>query len=170
MFDPRQLSDAERLNLVSQRVGFALWQLQELEGVVATYLVLSSRATRGMGESAGNALLVAALSKPFGQTIGDLKKAGKLPAPLIDPVDHLLHERNWLVHRSRASSRIAVRRDDHCADLVSRLNAIGDKALALIREFGLLVEAIATSHGVSAAYIDTESSKILKKWHGGEAT
>jgi len=123
-----------------------------------------------MGEAAGNALLDDALSKPFGRTIGDLKKAGKLPANLVDPVDHLLSERNWLVHRSRASSRSAVRMEEHCIALVSRIDAISDKALSLMRAFGVLVEDLAKSSGVSAAYIDAESSRILKSWHSGNAT
>lgn len=170
MIEFNRLSDARRLEFISQRIGFALWQLQELEGIAATYLVLTARATRGMGEVAGNALLEDALSKPFGRTVRDLKKAGTLPATLEDPTSRLLTERNWLVHRSRASSRSAVRREDHCVALVSRIEAIGEEALALMRQFGTLVEEFAKSNGVTSETIEVESVAILKRWHGGDAT
>lgn len=83
-----KLEDANRLGLISQRVGFALWQLQELESIAATYLVLVARAKQGMGLALGEELLIDALSKPFGKTVKDLKKAEKLPYHIVDQADH----------------------------------------------------------------------------------
>ncbi|HTD89413.1 MAG TPA: hypothetical protein VK663_02035 [Burkholderiales bacterium] len=164
-----QLADAERLNLISQRVGYALWQLQELEGVAATYLVVVARATQGMGAEQGNALLEKALSQTFGVTVKAIIKAGKMPAELSEPVQRLLTERNWLVHGSRASSRSAVRHESDCSALIARVDAIAASALYLVREFGAQTESFVKARGVSAETIDTEAARILKKWHTSNA-
>jgi hypothetical protein len=164
-----RLADGDRLALISQRVGFALWQLQELEGVTATYLVLVARAKKGMGASAGEALVAEAKSKTFGITIHDLRKAGKMPARLEASVTHLLAERNWLVHGSRASSRSAVRRDDACMALVDRIEAICAEAKALMKAFAALVEEFVVSEGVSIATTDTMAAKIIGEWRSGRA-
>jgi hypothetical protein len=36
----QQLQKADRLAAITQRIGFALWQIQGLEGVAAQYFVL----------------------------------------------------------------------------------------------------------------------------------
>jgi len=74
-----QLLKADRLHAVTQRVGFALWQLQELEGASAQYYVLVVHAKPGMGFEAGQALVDKAQSKTFGSTITQLAKAKQLP-------------------------------------------------------------------------------------------
>lgn len=164
-----KLSDAERLDFISQRVGFALWQIQELESITATYLVLVARATQGMGETEGNAILKKALSKTFGVTVRDIVKAEKMPAELRAPVEHLLAERNWLVHGSRASSRSAVRNESDCNFLIARIDAISDGALNLMRQFGDLIESFAKLRGVAVENIDVEAARILKQWHRSNA-
>ena len=47
-----QLAMADRLAAITQQVGFALWQLQALEGATAQYYVLIAQAVRGMGVEA----------------------------------------------------------------------------------------------------------------------
>ena len=96
---------ANRLSAVTQTVGFALWQLQELEGASAQYFVLLAQAEKGMGLVAGAALIEKAQSKTFGATIHQIAKAGLLSPELETRFTNLLAERNWLVHSSRATSR-----------------------------------------------------------------
>jgi hypothetical protein len=170
MPDVTQFEDAARLEVISQRVGFALWQLQELEGIAATYLVLVTRTRQGMGIAAGKALLDQALSKTFGATVNNLTKAQKMPSELEGPVRQLLAERNWLVHGSLASSRSAVRNEAACAALVDRINAICASAKHLMREYGSRAEAFAKSQGVTSEAIDAEAIRTLRKWHGRNAS
>jgi hypothetical protein len=47
----------ERLAVLMQSVGFAVWQLQELETSVATYLVIRVHAHRGIGTVPGEQLI-----------------------------------------------------------------------------------------------------------------
>lgn len=58
-----QFAEADRLATVTQIVGFALWQLQESEGVAAGSFVLLAQAKKGMGLAEGNALVERAQGK-----------------------------------------------------------------------------------------------------------
>jgi hypothetical protein len=163
-----QLQKAERLNAVTQRVGFALWQLQELEGCSATCFVLLAQARRGMGRAAGAALVKTAQSKTFGATIKQLEKANLLSPNIAAEFARLLKERNWLAHRSRADSRGAIHGDGSVHELLERLDAIAEDATALLKEIVVLSEGLAVDRSVPKEYIDLESRRILKQWEAGE--
>jgi hypothetical protein len=162
-----RLERADRLAEITSRVGYALWQLQILEGALAQYFVLVAQATRGMGEEAGNALFEKASSATFGSTITKLRKADKLSSALEGRFQMLLAERNWLVHRSRATSGHAVNNDGAFHELLERLDRIADEALLLLREVGQLAETFVMSSGVSKATIDRLTDELLEKWIGG---
>ncbi|MDB6090292.1 MAG: hypothetical protein JWN85_3076 [Gammaproteobacteria bacterium] len=161
-----QLAKAERLDAITHRVGYALWQLQELEGATAQFYVQIVQATPGMGVAAGEALTEKALSKTFGSTITQLVKAKRLPNAMEARFKALLSERNWLVHSSRSTNRKAVHEDDACHRLIQRLDRIADEALALLIAVGTHAEAFAKKHGVSTNEIDRLVAETLKKWHG----
>jgi len=63
---------------ITQQVGFALWQLQELKGSPATVLGLLAQASQGMGRIAGDALVEKEQLKTFGATIKQTEKANLL--------------------------------------------------------------------------------------------
>ncbi len=161
---------AERLSEITQRIGFALWQLQELEGVAATYFVLLAQATRGMGQEAGEILVVKAQGKTFGATIRQLEAAGLLTTELEQRFRKILTKRNWLVHSSRSDSRAAVHSNSEFAALLFRLDSIAEEALVLLREVGALTERHVMSLGVSRSEIDDAATALLKKWHDADAT
>jgi hypothetical protein len=160
---------ADRLTAITQRVGYALWQLQQLEGATAQYYVLVVEAKRGMGIEAGEALTDKALAKTFGATITQLTKAKRLAEPAERRFKALLAERNWLVHSSQSSSRRAVYEDAACATLIARLDRIADEAHALIRVIGTEAELFAKKHGVSDSEVDSLAAETLKRWHGEES-
>ena len=160
-----QLEKANRLSAITQQVGFALWQLQELEGVCATYYVLVEEAKIWMGEVAGNAMEEKAKKKTFGRTIHKLVKAGVLDTEIEARLKNLLSERNWLVHSSRASSRSAIHSDAHMTDLLNRLNKISEESLALLKNVGKRTEDYVKKYGVSEEYIERKSKEILEQWH-----
>lgn len=165
-----QLKMADRLSAITQRVGFSLWQIQELEGVSAQYFVLLTQARKGMNLAEGNALVERAQAKTLGATIGQITKAGLLSAEVETRFTALLAERNWLVHRSRADSRNAVHDDKAMITLVTRLDALADEATALLKAVGVLVEQFVQQHGVSAQYIDKMSAHLLKQWHTADSS
>lgn len=164
-----QLEAADRLTAITQRVGYALWQLQELEGVSATTFVLIAEAEKGMGLAAGEALEERAKKSTFGATIHRLAASGVIDEDLDSRFRVLLEERNWLVHRSRADSRRAVYHDDHLVDLLQRLDRIADDAVALLKKVGNVAEAHVKARVVSERYIRETAARLLEEWHAADA-
>lgn len=156
---------SDRLAEIAQRLGFALWQLQELEGATAQYFVLRARASRGMGIREGATLINKAQSKTFGATVCELKKTGLLSANLEKRFEDLLKERNWLVHASRATSRNAVNNDASMHRLLVRVDSIADEATTLLKELEILAVQYVTEHGVSMQDIAAETDRLLDHWH-----
>ncbi|NDI85497.1 hypothetical protein [Undibacterium crateris] len=155
---------ADRLAEICMQIGFALWQLQELEGCTAIYFVLLTQASKGMGRSIGEALVEKAQSKTFGATIKQLEKANLLPTDLAKRYISLLEERNWLVHRSRIDSRGAIHHELIAQKLLLRLDAIADEAAALLKMIGLKMESFAQENGVSNDQIELQSARLLREW------
>jgi len=165
----QQLEKAERLATVTQNVGFALWQLQELEGIAAQYFVLLVQAKKGMGLAEGNALVEKAQTKTFGTTLHQIAKAGLISPELEERFAKLLAERNWLVHRSRAESRSAIHAGEAMTILVGRLKAMADEALALLKYIGVETSSFVQKHGVSIQYVEKISKQLLEQWHATDA-
>jgi uncharacterized protein YutE (UPF0331/DUF86 family) len=104
----QKLLRSDRLSEILQSVGFALWQLQELEDISAKYFVLLTQATQGMGIEAYKPLEDKANKKTFGSSIYEITKKGLISEELQERFSKLLAERNWLVHQSRRDSRNAI--------------------------------------------------------------
>lgn len=164
----QQTQAAIRLDAIAQKVGFALWQIQELEGMAAGYFVLLVQAKKGMGHAEGMALVEKAQSKTLGVTVQKITKAGLLSSELETRFDNLLSERNWLVHRSRADSRAAVHHDADVSNLILRLEAIADESLDLMTEIRKLVESHALQHGVSKKQVYKNAKDLLEQWHSSD--
>lgn len=160
---------AERLAEITQRPGFALWQLQELEGVSAQYFVPVDQAKREMGQAAGKVLTEKALGKTFGATIDEMTKAGLLDPDFEALFDTRLNESNWLVHKSRSQSRSALHSDDAAAKLMSRPDGIAEESLVLLREVGARAEHHVKTLGVTHQFIDRAVAELLHQWHESDA-
>jgi uncharacterized protein YutE (UPF0331/DUF86 family) len=169
-YSAEYLEAAERLDVIAKRVGFALWQLQELENVAAQCFVLLAQAVPGMGEAAAAPLLDAARSKTFGQTCRLLVEAKLLSADLESALRKLLLERNWLVHDSRLTNRAAVHNDVAMRRLLKRVDAIPDAVSAVMPQLAALAQAHAARHGVSKEFIDQHTAALLAHWHLDDAT
>lgn len=163
-----RLEAADRLNVILHRIGFALWQIQELESVAANYFVLLVQAQKGMGLEAGNLLIEKAKKKTFGTTVRRLAEAGLLTPQLERRLKDLLAERNWLVHGSREASRNAPYNDAAASKLLDRIDAITKQALELLKEIGELVVAFAKKHGTTEQYIAETSKRLLEEWRYGD--
>lgn len=156
---------ADRLNQIAQKVGFAVWQIQELEGAAAQFYVLVALAQAGMGEEAGNALVDQAQSKTFGSTVNKLVKGNHLPDELKERFTIFLLERNWLVHNSKADSRNAIYHQSHFEKLITRLELIADEALALLSMLPALSEEFLISNGIDTGRLQNFASTKLKEWY-----
>jgi len=165
----QQLEKADRLAAVTRSIGFALWQLQELEGVAASYFVLLTQAKKGMGLAEGNALVEKAQGKTFGTTLHQIAKAGLVSPEIEERFTKLLSERNWLVHRSRADSRNVIHHDKAMAALLARLEVMADESLALLKLIDAETTAFVQKHGVPMDYVAQVSKQLLEQWHAADA-
>lgn len=165
----QQLAKADRLAAITQSIGFALWQLQELEGVAAGYFVLLAQAKKGMGLAEGNALVDKAQGKTFGTTLHQIAKADLVTPEIEERFTKLLAERNWLVHRSRADSRNVIHNDKAMNALLARLEAMSDESLALLKFIDAETTAFVQSHDVSMDYVAQVSKQLLEQWHAADA-
>jgi hypothetical protein len=168
-FDPAHLVRAQRLAAITQCIVFALWQLQELEGVAAQYLVMRTKAAPGVGLQAGNELIAKAQKRPFGFTLREIASAGLFEVNLQDRFNALLAERNWLVHKSRAASRNAIYHDSSAQALIARVDAMAEEAKHLLGEVASLVDAFVRQHGVTQQFIDAQTAAILRRWQDPNA-
>lgn len=164
-----KLADSDRLHAITQRVGFVLWQLQELEGSAARAFVLLAQATEGMGLVPALELVQKAQSKTFGATVRQFIKAGLLTSELEAEFASVLVDRNWLVHKSKAESRDAIYSDVAASVLIRRLDDIGKKSSKLLHSLGSMAETSAKRRGVTDQQIQTMTAELLEQWHRGGA-
>jgi hypothetical protein len=86
------LERADRLTAITQRVGFCIWQLQELEASAARFLVLTTRLTPSTSKDEGVRLADKAISQTFGANLRGLAAAKVLPEELQSR-DSLIYRR-----------------------------------------------------------------------------
>lgn len=158
------LEAAERLAALMQQVGFALWQLQELENTAAGYIVVRLRNARGAGVERGAAISTEVERLPLGRLVSDLAQAGVVAPDLASRLKTLLDDRNWLVHRSRREHRGVLSSDAMFAGLLTRLEGIADRALALNKELASEMEEYVVGSGVSRDFIDREAERLARSW------
>jgi hypothetical protein len=155
---------AQRLSMLMQRVGFALWQVQELENTAAGYIVVRLRETRGVGIDQGMKISTNVEGQMLGRLIGELAKAGVIASDLASRLTAFLKERNWLVHHSRRENRGVLSDDAMFAGLLTRLDTVAEDALALTKELGREMEEYVVSSGVSRDSIDREAERLSQSW------
>ncbi len=154
----------ERLSTITQRIGFALWQLQELEWTIANYLVVRLHAKRGMGVQAGDELLRKVGERPFGSLLKEFSKSGILDPTLTERLITIRDARNWLVHRSRRESRGILGSHSKAESFIKRVDMISEEALVLLKQIGALMEKWIIGSGVSQDFINRESERLIAKW------
>jgi len=159
------IATVNRFNMILYHIGFALWQIQELESSTAHYLVLITQAKMGMGYQAGSELLDKSLGRTFGSTIHQATKAGILCKELEHRFLDLLKERNWLVHNSRRQSRNAMSSDEVAGRLIQRLKTIAEESKAILLEVGELAEKYVRGFGISQEQIEEATNNLLDQWH-----
>jgi hypothetical protein len=164
MLTQEPLVIAGRLDRVTSAIGFALWQLQELEWAIAHYVVIRLHAKRGLSPKSGCKTLEEVGKRTFGSLLNELSAAGALEPKLVERLKATLHERNWLVHRSRREDRGVLNSEERCATLVAKLKCIAKEALALLRQVLELAEQQVVQSGVSEEAIDRETARLLAEW------
>lgn len=166
----QQLEKAGRLAEIAQKVGFTLWQVQELEGIAIQCLGLFEAPPGVLTSAQGRALLEELERKSFAAIIKQLVEKAQLEPTLRGRFDSIREERNWLVHRSRADSRSAVHHDADRDALLQRLQVIADEALSLMKELeGVALARTIKATGVSVERINDEAMRTLASWRASKS-
>ncbi|QOC22231.1 hypothetical protein IC757_14605 [Wenzhouxiangella sp. AB-CW3] len=160
-----KLARAERLEVICQRAGFALWQLQSLEASSAQAFVLMAKAKRGMGEKMGSKLLGSALKNTFGKTVHSMRRKGVISGELEQRFESILKERNWLVHRSRVDSEQAIVDTQAFEALHARIDQIAEESHSLMKALADMAVDFTLRSGVPKERIQIEERELLKRWH-----
>jgi ribosomal protein S13 len=159
-----QIEQRDRLAPLLQRVGYALWQLAEMEDGAASHVVIRLRSVRGIGVKAAESIIEAVEHKTLGQLLRELRDANVLEVAIANRLQALLEERNWLVHHAKRESRGVLNDAPRYEQLIARLDRIGVEATALISDLGnALVDYVRTS-GVSRENIDSEATRLARSW------
>lgn len=162
------LAKTERLEAICQRAGFALWQLQTLESSSAQAFVLMAKAKRGMGKKAGSELLGSALKDTFGKTVHSMRRTGVISGELEKRFVDILNERNWLVHKSRTDSELALVDPQAFEVLNNRIEKIATESSSLMKALADLAVNFTVKSGVPIEKIQLEEKELLRKWQSRE--
>lgn len=161
---PNNLERVDRLAALMRAVGFALWQLQELENTAASFIVVRLRDAHGVGIERGSEIAAEVESRPLGPLVKELVAAGATNEKIGAELAALLEERNWLVHRARRETRGVLGSDEIYVGTMNRLEVMADRSLALTKELGATVEAYVIDAGVSPEFIEQESERLASSW------
>lgn len=166
--DADTVAKASRLEDLVRRVGFAILQAQALESASAKYLVLRSKAVRGMGVDAAQRILDKSRKETFGTTVGAMKSAGLLSEGLEKRFKALLKERNWLVHRSRAYNSAALANDEATSALLARIDRIEGESRSLMHELAALSTQFVLAAGVPPDAVNAAASDLVHLWESND--
>ena len=155
---------ASRLSVMMQNVGFTIWQLQELEDTIATYLVVRSHALQGIGAAAGDVLLSKARGRSLGSLLTEITKTGLLETGLATELRDVVEKRNWVVHRARRECRGILTDDSRLSSILSDLNKLADCSLELQKRLTIDLERFVVESGVDRGVIDAEADRLQREW------
>lgn len=154
------------LDLVLRAVGFAIWQIQILEGTLLSHLIMVHEYPEGDDGTAREAY-EAAHKKSLGELLGRMKRHERASPALVEQIEGLLKERNWLVHHSRETNGPDLYHADRTAGLLTRLESIADSALDLSKRIQSATESHLATKGVSLEYTDAQAMEIRRAWVEG---
>ncbi|WP_166213074.1 hypothetical protein [Cognatiluteimonas telluris] len=159
------LRKSARVTAFCDRIGFAVWQLQDLETVCAKYLMLRTCIKEGVTENDYDDLVAKALGKPFGATLRAAAEANVFSGALQTRFKEILSERNWLIHKSRLDNRAAFYSDSAAHDLIQRIDLISAGVRELMIEIDKLIDSDAIESGIDLADLGRRTDEMLSTWH-----
>lgn len=148
----------------SQRIGIAIWHLQELEGSAARFLVLEKEITAQTNWRRGEELVTRAMGRTFGATLRELANANLLTMELQCRLKWLVSERNWLVHKSLASSRYIIEHSLPVLLLTERVDKIVTDTLSMDSAIKSLLDEALAKYGIDAETFEKTARELLFDW------
>jgi hypothetical protein len=148
--------------------GYAVWHAQALEHTLAHYVALSFRIRRRGSQEDVDRALDGVRKMTLGRLIADLRERPEVPPDLTTRLGAFVNDdRNWLAHRMYYEHHADLFSETRAAALTSRVEAIGDRALALNKEIGALLDQTVVAWGVPKADLDAQAKKLFESWREG---
>ena len=154
----------EEFSELTSLVGYAVWQIQVLEQVLAFYLIMVHQITTDTARTEIETMFVKTTKHTLGELFSAIRKTGEGPESLLPRLERFILERNWLVHRSRYKNRSDLYSPAKRTALRQRLCAIADEALSLMEAFPEATEDHLIGQGMTKADIDARAKQIRKEW------
>lgn len=155
------------LSALLERVGYAVWQSAECEDTLAHWVLVALRPTRGIGEDEATPIIERVQNKTFGGLLSELKQDRILEEGLVERLEKLRDERNWLVHHAKRQNRGVLNRMQQFDELIERITWIGEEATELNTILGKQFEEHVVDAGVDRALIDEEAARLVDSWSLG---
>ena len=155
---------AEEFAEVASSVGHAVWQIQVLEETAAVHLVIVHKADAKTARRDVETMFAKASKQTLGQLFGTIRDTGKGSSDLMSRLEHFVDERNWLIHRSRHENRKDLYSDVRRPQLIARINAVADEALALLTAFQEQTEGHLMAQGMDPARVQARADEIYREW------
>ena len=125
----------EEFSELTSLVGYAVWQIQVLEQVLASYLIMVHQITTATARTEVETMFLKTAKHTLGQLFSAIRKTGGGSESLLPRLERFIVERNWLVHRSRHENRSDLYSPVKRTALRQRLCSVADEALLLMKAF-----------------------------------
>ncbi|MFZ2656719.1 MAG: hypothetical protein WAX69_17430 [Victivallales bacterium] len=143
-------------------MGFALWQAQLFEEVLAIHLmhVLSENLTQ---EQAAE-LLEKHYDRTLGQLLDKLKNHCEVKPGFERRLEEFKKERNWLAHRIRREDHTAIYNELKFQELLNRLDLLNEEGKLLANIMIAMCEKWCIAEGVPSETLKNRREKTLQEW------
>jgi len=154
----------EEFSELTSLVGHAVWQIQVLERVLASYLVMVHQIKTHTARTEIETMFVKTAKHTLGQLFSVIRQTGEGPESLLPRLERFIVERNWLVHRSRHENRSDLYSPAKRTALRQGLCSIADEALLVMKAFQQATDDHLIGQGMTKAEIDARAKQIRKEW------
>ena len=154
----------EEFSELTSLVGYAVWQIQVLEQVLASYLIMVHQITTATARTGVETMFLKTAKHTLGQLFSAIRKTGGGSESLLPRLERFIVERNWLVHRSRHENRSDLYSPVKRTALRQRLCSVADEALLLMKAFQQTTEDHLIGQGMTKAETDARAKQIRKEW------
>ena len=145
-------------------LGYAVWHAQALEHTLAHYVALSFRISALGSREEFDRVLHSVRKMTLGNLLADLRERTEVSADLTERLGAFVDDRNWLAHRMFYDHHADLFSPAKAAALSSRVQGIGDRALALNKEIGALLDQTVLAWGVPEADFEAQAKKLFESW------
>ena len=152
-----------RLATLCQAMGYALWECQGLEQILAKYYSVAFTLPERPSAEQIDSEFENNFSHTAGRLVSLLKKSAGEKEIYAARLEAFLKERNWLAHKLRRTDLLSIFSEETFNQLTSRVSAITNEATQLTIAFNQLMIEYFVSLGVSRPHIESKLEKELSK-------